>query len=365
MKKLIVCGLVAAMLLTGCGSGSGETTAAGTTESATVSTTAAPTTELPTEAPTTVPTEPAPVDINPLTGEALEEVRDLRPIAVMLNNHSHALPQCGLGQADMIYEILAEGATTRLMAVFTDAHDAGPVGPVRSLRAYYLDIMRGYDAICVSAGGSREADNMIYNLGYDRINGIGGAGAGYFYRDAWRRDNRGYEHSLFIEGSDLYKGAEEGGFRLTETEGKDYGLTFDEDVPFGGEEIGTITVHFRDGGKTTELSYHEDLGGYTAFQQGMDLIDGNTDEAVLFRNVLVLFADSGVMDGEGHLKVQTTGEGQGYYARDGRLIEITWKRADETSPYEYYDAQGNALSFGVGKTYTAVIPTGSPVDLAD
>ncbi len=362
MKKLIVCGLAVTMLLAGCGAKPAETTVPPTEAPTTVATEA--TTE-PTTVPTTEATEPAPVDVNPLTGEALDEVKDLRPIAVMLNNHSKALPQCGISKADILYEILAEGATTRMTAVFSDARDADAIGPVRSLRAYYLNIMRGYDALCVSAGGSREADNMVYNLGYDRINGIGGAGAGYFYRDSWRRQNRGYEHSLFIKGEDLYKGAEEGSMRTTEKEGMDYGLTFDDSVPFGGEEIGKITVHFRDGGKTTTMTYDKTLNGYTGFQQGADLIDGNTEKAVVFRNVLVLFADTGVMDGEGHLKVQTTGEGKGYYARDGKLVDMIWKRADEDAPFEYYDAQGNEIVFGVGKTYAAVIPTGSPVDLAD
>lgn len=356
MKKLIVCGLALSLLLSGCGSKPEETTAPPTT---------IPVTEAATE-PATVPTEatePAPVDTNPLTGEALEEVKNQRPIAVMLNNHSHALPQCGIGQADIIYEILAEGSITRLSAYFSDIADAGPIGPVRSLRAYYLNIMRGYDALCVSAGGSSEADGMVRDLGYDRINGIGGVGSEYFYRDAWRRENRGYEHSLFINGEDLLKGAADGNMRLTDEEDRDYGLVFDDEALFGGETNSELTVHFREGGKTTKLTYHPEEGFYTAFQQDMDLIDGNTDEAVPFRNVLVLFADTSVMDGEGHLKVETTGEGEGYYARDGKIAPITWKRADEESTFEYFHADGSPVSFGVGKSYIAVVPTGSPVDL--
>ena len=131
-----------------------------------------------------------------------------------------------------------------------------------------------------------------------------------------------------------------------------------------GEDVGVLTVHFRDGGKTTELTYSPEKNGYIAFQQGKTMIDGNTEEGVIFRNVLVLWADTSVMDGEGHLDVQTTGEGEGYYARDGKLQEITWKRADNESNYEFYDASGNPITFGVGKTYAAIVPTGSPVDLA-
>lgn len=369
MKKLIALTLALMLTLCACGGGADETTVPSTEPTTAPST--APTTEAatepatePTSEPTTVPTEPAPVDTNPLTGEALEAENDNRIIAVMINNSSAALPQCGIGQADIIYEILAEGSTTRLMALFTDASDAGPIGPVRSLRAYYLNIMRGYDAICTSAGGSDEADNMVYSLGYDRVNGIMGTGSNYFYRDSWRRENRGYEHSLFITGEDLVEAAGAMDFRLTEKDGMDYGLTFTDDA-MEGMDVSKVTIHFQSGGKTTELTYDPDLGYYTAYQQGMDLTDGNTGYAIPFENVLVLYAESYVMDSKAHLYVQTTGEGEGYYLRDGKLMEIKWARADETSPYEYYDLEGNPVQFGVGKSYIAVIPENSPVDLSN
>ena len=172
MKKLNAWLLVLVLTLSGCGGEAPETTAPTTEPAITQAPATVPTEPVtePTTEPTTVPTEAAPVDVNPQTGQELEEVNTNRPIAVMINNQKEALPQCGIGSADIIYEILAEGSTTRLMAVFTAPENAGPIGPVRSLRAYFLNIMRGYDAICTSAGGSSEADNMVYSLGYDRMN---------------------------------------------------------------------------------------------------------------------------------------------------------------------------------------------------
>ena len=40
-----------------------------------------------------------------------------RPIAVMLDNNINAMPQAGLLEADLVYEIIVEGGETRLMAV--------------------------------------------------------------------------------------------------------------------------------------------------------------------------------------------------------------------------------------------------------
>ena len=45
----------------------------------------------------------------PLTGLPLEASLTQRPLAVMINNAPAARPQSGLGQADMVYEVLAEG----------------------------------------------------------------------------------------------------------------------------------------------------------------------------------------------------------------------------------------------------------------
>lgn len=366
MKKWIALVTVLTVLLCGCGGGEPETTAPSQAPETTApaETTEAPTetTEVPAET-TAPPTEAPPVDVNPLTGEALEEVNSNRVIAVMINNHSAALPQCGIGSADIIYEILAEGSTTRLMALFTDVSDAGPIGPVRSLRPYYLNIMRGYGAICTSAGGSSEADNMIYNLDYDRVNGIAGVGSNYFYRDSWRSNNRGYEHSLLITGSDLLDAAAAEGYSTTETEGREYGLTFTAEPLTTGEDANKIVVHFYANGKTTTLTYEEDQGGYVAYQQKAYLMDGNTEENILFENVLVLKTSSAIADGEGHLRVETTGEGSGWYARDGKLIEIKWARDNEEAPFTYTDSEGNPISFGVGKSYIAFIPENDgPVD---
>lgn len=359
MKKLTAWMLVLSLMLCGCGGGSDETTAP--VETAPVETTA-PAEETTSAPETTAPAETAPVDTNPLTGEALSEVSDGRVFGVMVNNHAAALPQCGIGSADILYEILAEGTVTRFLALFTDPADAGAIGPVRSLRPYFLNIMRGYGAICTAAGASPEADSMVYSLGYDRVNGVAGVGAGYFYRDEWRMNNKGYEHSLFITGEKLLKAAAAEG--IDTTDDRDYGLSFTTDAMTAGDVADKIVVHFYANSKTTTLGYKEDLDGYVAYQQDAYLMDGNTEENLVFENVLVLKTTSEVIDDYGRLRVETTGTGSGWYARDGKMIEIKWSRDNEDSPFTYTDGEGNPISFGVGKSYIAFIPSGSAVDFS-
>ncbi len=123
----------------------------------------------------TVPEPSKPTYIAPLTGLPVDHGINHRVIAVMVNNHSKARPQSGLNQADMVYEILAEGMITRFLAVY---HSQEPeiVGPIRSIRPYYLDIMKGLDALIVHAGASDEADAMLKKGSLPDVDGLVGRG---------------------------------------------------------------------------------------------------------------------------------------------------------------------------------------------
>jgi hypothetical protein len=64
-----------------------------------------------------------------------------RPLTVMIENHEESRPQSGLSYADVVYEAVAEGGITRFLSVFYCGVSAQDViiGPVRSVRVYYLD----------------------------------------------------------------------------------------------------------------------------------------------------------------------------------------------------------------------------------
>ena len=73
--------------------------------------------------------------INPLTGlPSTSVVQNSRPVAVMINNHLDSLPQYGITQADIIYEIPVEGGITRFMAVYENYSTVPNVCSVRSCR---------------------------------------------------------------------------------------------------------------------------------------------------------------------------------------------------------------------------------------
>ncbi len=143
--------------------------------------------------------EPEPVYpyINPLTGEGLhEDISEKRPIAVMFNNLRKALPQIGVAQADVIYEIVAEGGITRMMGLYQDLEGVGDLGSIRSARDYYVSLALGHDAIYIHAGGSPQAYDAFDNWKVTHIDFVNGPYGDMCWRDPDRKKSAGLEHSL-------------------------------------------------------------------------------------------------------------------------------------------------------------------------
>ena len=87
----------------------------------------------------------------------------------MIDNQAMALPHAGLQEAYLVYEIIAEGGITRLMALYKD-RDVSLIGPVRSSRHYYLDYAMENDAIYAHYGWSERARRDIASLDINNLN---------------------------------------------------------------------------------------------------------------------------------------------------------------------------------------------------
>lgn len=316
-------------------------------------------TDTPTPAPTEEPEEVV-EDINPLTGEPAEEnMLARRPFLVMINNISVAQPQVGVSQADMIWELMDEGGITRCMAFFTDMGNVPKVGSIRSARWYNVSVTQAFDGIFVHAGGSDEALGYIDVDGIDDVDFVRGRYSGStFYRDPDRQAH-GIEHSLFAAGADLVQSAVDMGYPLEHTEGFDgtFGLQFSEDAAAQcTDEASSIHIAYA-GGKTTDFTYDPETELYTAEQYGSTYTD-NGEEPVLFRNVLILHADTSLQSDGLHLSIVLEGSNDGYFCCGGKYIPIVWERDGYTDSFHFYTEDGKPLSLGVGKTFVAVQQTG-------
>jgi len=310
--------------------------------------------------------QPAPEDppelpfANPLTGEGCEtDISKNRPIAVMLNNLKKALPQLGVSQADIIYEIPAEGGITRMLALFQDIDGVGTIGSVRSARDYYVSLACGHDAIYLHAGGSPQAYTAISNLGAAALDCVNGPYEGTLYwRDQQRRKTVGMEHSVVTSSEkiqELFPTYTR--LRQEHKDGFSFPWTFSEDAaPAAGRQADTVTIQFSTY-KTGVFQYDGDSGLYYVSEYGQPYVDGNNDQQVAVKNVLILNTDVSAIPGDsaGRLKVRTTGTGRGVFACGGKAEDITWSRASDSVPPAFQNAQGKPLELGVGTTYINII----------
>lgn len=304
---------------------------------------------------------------NPLTGEGLDkDISAQRPITIMLNNLSKALPQLGVAQADVIYEIVAEGGITRMMAVFQDIEGVGELGAVRSARDYYVSLASGHDAIYIHAGGSPQAYDAFDAWGIPHIDFVNGPYGNMCWRDPERRKNSGLEHSLLTSSEKILEQMPQRIAREHES-GFAVGWSFDKEPPSGPKAAAVkLTVPFSSY-KTGYFTYDADKNQYQIEQhinsQDVPYVDGATGEGVAVSNVLVLYTDVSSIPGDsaGRMSVRTTGEGEGLLLRDGQVYEISWQRADRTVCFSFLDKSGKPVPLAVGPSYINVVGSGAEV----
>ncbi len=313
------------------------------------------------------PDEPVVLYTNPLTGEPTDDdISQNRPVAIMLNNLKKALPQHGVANADLIYEVCAEGGITRMMAVFQSVEGVGDLGSVRSSRPYYVELAAGLDAIYIHAGGSDGAYKSIRDCGVFNIDGVNGPyGGTMFWRDAQRRKTAGFEHSLFTSDTRINEllSGKLAAKRQVHNEGYSLPLTFAADgTPAAGQAANTVKVKFSNN-KTGVFTYDAQQNAYLVSQHGAPYVDGNTSQQVVVTNVLVVLTDIHTIPGdkEGRQSVDLVGSGSGYFACGGKCIPITWTKVSPTAPLTYATMDGQSLTLGVGSSYINIIDSDNPV----
>ena len=121
---------------------------------------------------------PKPTYYSPLTGKVVKtKAATTTPVtAIMIENSPDARPQSGLKDAEVVYEAVAEGGITRFLALYQQHHPQ-LIGPVRSVRMYYVDWLTPYNASVAHVGGSYRALQLVRNGSYRDIDQFFNAGA--------------------------------------------------------------------------------------------------------------------------------------------------------------------------------------------
>lgn len=255
----------------------------------------------PTEVPQPSPTAtPAPaIAVSVLTGLPIEEESLPRPLAVMINNAPAARPQSGISEADILYEVLAEGGITRLIGIFQSHAGVVKIGPIRSIRPYLLDIGESYGGITVHAGGSPDAYAILQRQKKADMDEIGRAGA-YFWRDKERKA----PHNLYSNAAKLREGAAKLGYAESV---KVPGFLFHdpEYIPVEGTPALALGVNFLLKSYNVGYHYNAEQRTYARWVNGKPHLDLNNNRPVEAANIIVMGSDHKVLDDVGRLQVDT------------------------------------------------------------
>jgi hypothetical protein len=289
-----------------------------------------------------------------LTGLPISDtsINDRPVTAVMIENSEFARPQSGIDQAGVVFEAVAEGGITRFLTLFQD-QEPTYVGPVRSVRPYYIEWLMGFDAAVAHVGGSGEALQDLKDWGTKNLD--------QFYNPSafHRIGSRVAPHNMYtsipalrqIEANKGYGKANYTGFaRKSEAASKtptatsiDFTLSSALYNPHYDYDAATNSYKRSEGGKPHMV------------------VNESGAQSQLSPKVVV-----GLVMPKGNNGIYSTygtiGSGTAYVFQDGTVTQATWHKTDRSSNFTFTDANGAAVKLNPGQTWLSALGSTSAVN---
>lgn len=298
-----------------------------------------------------------------------------RPLTVMIENHQEARPQSGLSKADIVYEAVAEGGITRLLAVFycgASAEDI-TIGPVRSARTYFMDFASEYGdyPLYTHVGGANlpgpaNALGQIGQYGWlAKGNDLNQFAIGFpvFWRDYERIGHPvATEHTMYSTVDKLWEVAHKRGLDADE------GFVpwkFKDEVKLE-DRGGVEKIEFDFWGGYSDYSvlwqYDKTANHYLRFNGGQPHKDLNNDTQLWASTVIIQFMkEKGPIDELKHLLYTTTGTGKAIIFQDGQTIQANWSKAKRQERTKFVDTKGKEIEFNRGPIWIEIVPAGREI----
>lgn len=275
--------------------------------------------------------------------------------SVMIDNHFTAWDsQYGLSSSPLVYNAPVEGGVTRFLALFPLDSDLERIGPIRSVRPYFLDLFPEHASVLVHVGGSPEALSIIEKKKLPDLNEMTSAGA-FFNRDK----NFIAPHNTFISSKNLaaaidyfnYKKIKNnysfkfGNMQATSTQGRSIYIDYSAKATYD-----------------VEYKYNDDFSAYERWRAGERQVDALTQYPVLVDNIIIQKVPSEViLDKKLRIALDVLGEGEALFFINSHKIKGTWKKQLASEPTYYYDSEGKEIIFKPGNVWIEVVPEGHEV----
>ncbi len=305
--------------------------------------------------------------LSELTGEPIsEDLKDQRPIAVMVDNESLALPHYGISEADVVYEMMnstKNNRITRLMCLVKDWGAIQQMGSIRSTRPTNIILAAEWNAVLCHDGGPAVHINPYLAKEW---------GTNHFSGTFSRVDNgKSREYTEYILPGDLESNFSSSGFSTTYNEytpdgAKDKHFNF---TTWGNEVkledkgyakcLNASTIDIASfAHNSSKLVYNEETQEYEYYEYGSKHTDAEDSKVASFKNVILQKCTFNQLDDNGYLIYNCIDINQpGYYCTNGKATDIVWTKVGELNMTQFFDSQSNELEVNNGKTYIALIPS--------
>lgn len=288
---------------------------------------------------------PAPVPLYAsLTGLPIADatVNDRPVTAIMIENSQDARPQSGLNKAGVIFEAVAEGGITRFLTLWQDT-ESDYIGPVRSVRPYYVQWLRGFDAAVAHVGGSGQALAMLKESGAKDLDQFANSSA------YWRVSNRYAPHNMYTSIAKLREVEAKKGY------GKSSYTAFPrkDDTPNAQPNAKTIDFNISGAIYNSHYDYDAASNTYKRSEGGKPHTDEKSSEQLSPKVVVALVMPQG-KNGI-YTTYNTIGGGQALVFQDGIVTTGTWAKSGDTSQFVFKDSAGAEIKFNRGQTWFTVL----------
>lgn len=289
-----------------------------------------------------------------LTGVQVPIEYNLLPVTgIMIENSPDARPQSGLKDAGVVFEAVAEGGITRFLTLFQEAQP-DYVGPVRSVRPYYLQWLQGFDAAVAHVGGSAEALQKIRSEGIKDLDQSFNGGP--FQRVAGRYA----PHNVYTSLSGLIalgrtKGYESSSFT---------GFPRKEEKPIVPPAARVIDLNISGPLYNVHYDYDANKNKYLRSMAGRPHTDEKTGEQIAPKVVIALVVPKGIHPNRIHTTYAAIGSGKAYIFQDGGVTEGTWTKGSDKEQIAFKDAAGAAIGLNPGQTWISIVGAAPNVTFA-
>lgn len=294
--------------------------------------------------------EPAPEPekfYSPLTGSQVETkaATTQATTGIMIENSPDARPQSGLKNSGVVFEAIAEGGITRFLAVYQEQKPQ-LIGPVRSVRMYYVDWIAAFNASVAHIGGSSSALAEVRNGNYRDIDQFFNAGA------YWRATDRYAPHNVYTSFERLDALNQSKGFTSSEFTG----FSRKDSQGAATPQVTQVNVTISSASYNSSYVYNPTTNLYDRSQAGAPHLD-REDGQISPRVVIVLDVQQSTVFEDGYREsINVIGSGVANIFQDGTAQTVTWKKDSRTQQISFTDAEGKDVPLARGQTWVTAVP---------